>query len=129
MTHTCFEVFDSCPPENLYASDLHQEFSRIGHGLFLDHSTLNSQFLAADVFDGSSEIAQSLGGQIDLVNATFFFHKLGWDKQGTACKRIMAVLPPCAGSLLIGRHAGHITLLTLRARPGDGQRQTALSPQ
>jgi SAM-dependent methyltransferase len=111
-------AYDGCPPENLYASDLYAEFGSIGCDLFRDAPIFAAQFLAADVFDESSPLAQRLQGRTDIINATFFFHMWDWEKQVLAAKRIVALLRPRTGSLVVGRHAGHRSPGT--SAPGRG---------
>ncbi|KAJ6168339.1 hypothetical protein N7497_001182 [Penicillium chrysogenum] len=96
-------VFDGVPSENLYASDLRQDFYDIGYDLFNDHDHLKAQFIVADIFDDNSDLVKNLTNKIDIVNAASFFHLFDWDLQLLVAKRLVGLLQDKPGSLLIGR--------------------------
>ncbi|OQE38936.1 hypothetical protein PENCOP_c007G03133 [Penicillium coprophilum] len=99
-------VFDGVPSENLYASDLRQDFYDIGYDLFNDHDHLKAQFIVADVFDDNSDLVKNLTHKIDIVNAASFFHLFNWNQQLLVAKRLVGLLQDKPGSLLIGRQIG-----------------------
>ncbi|KOS36206.1 hypothetical protein ACN38_g13074 [Penicillium nordicum] len=99
-------VFDGVPSENLYASDLRQDFYDIGYDLFNDHDQLKAQFIVADIFDDSSDLVENLTHKIDIVNAASFFHLFNWNQQLLVAKRLVGLLQDKPGSLLIGRQIG-----------------------
>lgn len=100
------QVFDGVPSENLYASDLRQDFYDIGYDLFNDHDHLKAQFIVADIFDDNSDLVKNLTHKIDIVNAASFFHLFNWNQQLLVAKRIVGLLQDKPGSLLIGRQIG-----------------------
>ncbi|KAJ5448036.1 hypothetical protein N7445_002857 [Penicillium cf. griseofulvum] len=99
-------VFDGVPSENLYASDLRQDFYDIGYDLFNDLDHLKAQFIVADVFDDNSDLVKDLSDKIDIVNAASFFHLFNWNQQVLVAKRLVGLLRDKPGSLLIGRQIG-----------------------
>ncbi|KAF2014946.1 hypothetical protein BU24DRAFT_423865 [Aaosphaeria arxii CBS 175.79] len=99
-------VYDGAPSENLVGSDLKKEFMDIGYDLFRDGTTLKATFIAADIFDPESDL-KTIDGSMDIVYASHFFHLFNWDEQVDAAKRMVALLKPKAGSLVVGRHTGH----------------------
>ncbi|KAJ5617692.1 hypothetical protein N7537_002806 [Penicillium hordei] len=99
-------VFDGVPSENLYASDLRQDFYDIGYDLFNDHDHLEAQFIVADIFDDNSDLVKNLTHKIDIVNAASFFHLFNWNQQLLVAKRLVGLLQDKTGSLLIGRQIG-----------------------
>ncbi|KAJ5747909.1 uncharacterized protein N7511_009605 [Penicillium nucicola] len=101
-------VFDGVPSENLYASDLRQDFFDIGYDLFNDHDSLKSQFIMADIFDDNSDLVKALSNGINIVNAASFFHLFDWDRQVTIAKRLIGLLHDQPGSLLVGRQVGRV---------------------
>ncbi|KAJ5895224.1 hypothetical protein N7495_006915 [Penicillium taxi] len=101
-------VFDGVPSENLYASDLREDFFDIGYGLFADRETLKAEFITADIFDDESDLVKKLTSKIDIVNAASFFHLFNWDKQVIIAKRLVSLLNAQPGSLVIGRQVGCI---------------------
>lgn len=105
-SHHIRKIYDGVPGENLYASDLRQDFFDLGYELFQDRSSLQSKFIPADVFDDNSELIKSLAGQIDIVNAASFFHLFNWDRQVLIGKQLIKLLQAQSGSLIIGRQVG-----------------------
>ncbi|KAJ5090700.1 hypothetical protein N7532_009384, partial [Penicillium argentinense] len=99
-------VFDGVASENIYASDMRRDFFDIGYDLFADRNTLKSEFIMADIFDDNSDLVKKLTGSVNIVNAASFFHLFSWDQQVQAIKRVITLLRPEPGSLLIGRQAG-----------------------
>ncbi|KAJ5791574.1 uncharacterized protein N7518_008585, partial [Penicillium psychrosexuale] len=99
-------VFDGVASENLYASDLRQDFYDIGYELFNDRDHLKAQFIVADIFDDNSDLVKQLTHKIDIVNAASFFHLFNWDQQILVAKRLVGLLRDKPGSLLIGRQIG-----------------------
>ncbi|KAF2867678.1 hypothetical protein BDV95DRAFT_172554 [Massariosphaeria phaeospora] len=100
-------VYDGAPSENTYGVDLMNDFMEIGYDLFLDKATLKTTFMAADVFEKDSELNR-LDGEIDIVHAASFFHLFGWEGQLQAAKRMVSLVKPKPGSLIVGRHIGNI---------------------
>ncbi|CAI7616370.1 unnamed protein product [Penicillium bialowiezense] len=101
-------VFDGVPPENLYASDLRQDFFDIGYDLFNDHDSLKVHYIVADIFDDNSDLVKSLTDKIDIVNAASFFHLFNWGQQVAVAKRLVGLLHDKPGSLIIGRQVGRV---------------------
>jgi SAM-dependent methyltransferase len=95
-------VHDGAPSENMYASDLKANFWDFGYDMFLDKSSLKTQFIEADIFDANSELEQ-LDGKINIVNAASFFHLWDWDAQVKAATRVVKLLKPTSGSMIVGR--------------------------
>nr|A0A348HAY0.1 RecName: Full=O-methyltransferase phiE; AltName: Full=Phomoidride biosynthesis cluster protein E [fungal sp. ATCC 74256]BBG28502.1 putative methyltransferase [fungal sp. ATCC 74256] len=110
-------TYAGVPSENLYGVDLHQGFLDIGYELFRDSETLKSTLLAADVFDENSEVLKDVEGKIDVVHAGSFFHLFDWDQQVTAAKRVVRLLRPQPGSILVGKQAGDVNA-GQKSRPG-----------
>jgi SAM-dependent methyltransferase len=100
-------VYDGAPAENLYGSDLMQDFLDIGYDLFLDKDTLNATFIAADIFDPGPNLKQ-LNGTIDIVHAASFFHLFGYQQQVVAAKQIVALMKPKAGGVIVGQQIGNV---------------------
>lgn len=100
-------VADGAPPDQLFGTDLFPEYEAIGHELFRDSDTFKGRFIAADLFDNSAEsaLAES-AGTWDVVNIVMFLHIWDWDTQVVACKRILGLLSPKPGSMVIGAQTG-----------------------
>jgi hypothetical protein len=93
----------------LYGSDLQAEFLDIGYSLFKDATTLKSTFIAADIFDNAvlSPLHQ-LEGKLDIIWAGSFLHLFTWDSNVLAIKRMITLLKPVKGSMVIGKQMGNV---------------------
>lgn len=109
-------IADGAPATSLRGTDLQAGLMACGHDLFRDAELLplsigvqneNSAFLAADFLDesGGSPLVAWEGG-VDIVHASMFLHCFELPTQILACKRIVALLKPRPGSLLVGRSGG-----------------------
>jgi hypothetical protein len=86
---------------------LRPEFFDLGYKLFRDASTLQAKFLAADIWDPSSPLAE-LEGKVDIIYIASFLHLFNYEKQVAVCKRIVGLLREKKGSVVFGRKAGHL---------------------
>ena len=100
-------VYDGAPSENIYGTDLHGALMEAGYELFLDRGTLRSTFVAADIFDSSSALAQ-FEGQMDIIYAGSFLHLFDWENQVAAAKRLVALMRPHKDCLVVGQGFGHL---------------------
>jgi len=100
-------VSDGAPSENLYGCDLQKDFIDLGYDLFLDKSTLKSQFVVADIFNEQSDLHR-LRGKMDMVYAGSFFHLFGWAQQVQASKEVVKLLKSKKGSMIVGRQIGSV---------------------
>jgi SAM-dependent methyltransferase len=110
-------VYEGVPSEKLYGVDLHQGFLDVGYHLFRDRETLRSTLLAADIFDEENAALKQIEGSIDIVHAGSFFHLFDWNQQVCAAKRVVQLLKPQKGSMLVGRQAGDVNAGE-KSRPG-----------
>lgn len=119
---TCFGqdirrlVYDGVPSEKTYGSDLKLDFMQLGYEMFLDKETLKTTFVAGDVFDDESALSK-LHGQIDILQASAFFHLFDREKQKKVGHRVVKLLKPKEGSLLVGRQVGSV-------KPGEYSHRT-----
>lgn len=100
-------VADGAPSQNLYASDLRRDFWELGYELFRDRDTLASSFIEGDIFDAGSALT-ALDGQMDVVYAGSFLHLFDYEGQRKACERIVRLLRPKPGSVVLGRQVGSV---------------------
>lgn len=122
-------VFDGAPSENLYGLDIEEAFIKIGYEVFLDRDSLKSQFVVEDMMlaDGpksgsdrpqrfannasTSPITplvplSSLDEQISIIAANSFFHLYNYSDQLKLAKRMVQLLSPQPGSMILGRQLG-----------------------
>jgi SAM-dependent methyltransferase len=97
--------FDGAPSANTHGSDLSGDFFSVGYELFKDRDKLETTFVAADVFDDSSHLTE-LAGQMNIIYTGAFFHLFNLEDQEKIALRVVQLLVPQPGSLIIGRQAG-----------------------
>lgn len=114
-------VADGVDSANCYGSDYQLDFIELGYELFNDQSTLKSQFIAADIFDDTSELNR-LQSSVDIIGASSFFHLFNWDDQKKIAKRVVRLLRPHKDSLLVGRQIGDEIAGEKVRRSGSGSR-------
>lgn len=78
-----------------------------GYELFNDRDSLKSPFIEADILDENSPLVKDFAGQFSFINAMSFFHLFKYETQKIVAKRIVTLLRPQPGSVLVGRHVGH----------------------
>jgi len=99
-------VSDGVPSENCYGSDLRAEFLELGYELFKDKGKIKSTFIPANVFEYDSPLMQ-IYGQMSVVYTGSFFHLFDWDQQFEIAKRVVQLLKPESGVMVIGRQMGN----------------------
>lgn len=109
-------IADGAPAAQLRGTDLQAGLMASGHDLFLDAEKLplsdggdvqGKTFVAADFLDDSDNSPlKAWECSADIVHASMFLHCFELPTQVRACKRIVALLRPQAGSLFVGRTAG-----------------------
>ena len=121
-------VFDGAPSENLYGLDVEEGFIALSYDLFRDKATLKSHFVAEDMLladekkidlDGpgmtiieasTSPTALvplvSLDKGVSIIAANSFFHLYNYSEQLKLAKRVVQLLSPERGSLILGRQVG-----------------------
>ncbi|KAL4902295.1 hypothetical protein BDW74DRAFT_62756 [Aspergillus multicolor] len=95
-------IYDGAPASNLYGSDLRPEFLELGHDLFADHNS-KMHLIAADILDGDSELTAHLAGQVDITYISLFLHVFDFEQQVTVAKRVLDLLVPRPGPLIVCR--------------------------
>jgi SAM-dependent methyltransferase len=99
-------VLDGAPCVNTYGSDLRGDFFSIGYELFRDEDRLRTTFIAADIFNDSSQLT-TLAGQMNIIYTGALFHLFALDEQEKIAVRIVQLLAPQAGSMLCGQQSGN----------------------
>ncbi|KAK3385782.1 hypothetical protein B0H63DRAFT_560306 [Podospora didyma] len=99
-------VSDGAPSANTFGSDICGGYFSVSYELFKDKDHLQTTFIEADIFDESSPLTERLAGKINIVYTGAFFHLFSLEEQEKAAARIVSLLVPQAGSLIIGRQSG-----------------------
>ena len=113
-------VAAGAPAQNLYGADLRPEYTQLGYDLFKDRDRLEATFFSGNIFadqegtdvdpdDGKTENGFApLRGKLDIIHAASFFHLFSLNEQRALARRLIALLRPLPGSLVIGRQAGNV---------------------
>ncbi|KAI7536715.1 hypothetical protein KC331_g11318 [Hortaea werneckii] len=119
-------VADGVDSRNCYGADLQLDFLDLGYELFRDRESLQSTFITADIFDPASGL-MGIQGEIDIVDASSFFHLFNWDGQKAAAHTVTKLLRPQKDSIVVGRQMGHVDggEFTRRNEKGLGFRHNA----
>jgi len=114
-------VADGVDSSKCYGSDLRLDFIDLGYELFNDRDSLKSHFIAADIFDEDSPLKQ-LYGQIDIIDASSFFHLFTLPEQKQVARSVIKLMRPQKDSLVIGRQVGNSDPKEFARRNGEGTR-------
>lgn len=114
-------VSDGAPSENIYGAELRKEFIDLGYDLFRDRNTLKSKFVIGDIFDDSAESwFHELRGRIDIIYAASIFHLFNWEEQVSMAERVVGLLKPVKGSMVLGRQRGNLQPAEYEHRTNQG---------
>ena len=109
---------DGASVDTVYGADLFSEYEAIGHQLFQDRDRFEDRFFTADIFDDSADgLAVRSQGTWDIVNINMFLHIWDLNTQKAASKRIIKLLRPDPGSMIIGNQTGSTQPGELVLRP------------
>ncbi|SPQ20284.1 9062dc1e-1f17-46de-b7e8-2f327e6c427f [Thermothielavioides terrestris] len=102
-------VHDGAPAANLWGLEKQAEFITLAFDFFRDADRLAADhFIHADLLDREHPQARALEGNVDIVQLGMILHV--WDRAGQveACRRVVELLRPRPGSLVIGQSVGHL---------------------
>jgi len=114
-------VADGVDSRQCYGADLRLDFLQLGYELFNDRDTLKTRFIEADIFDQNSSL-KKLDGQIDIVNASSFFHLFDLEEQKQVARSVIKLMRPRKDSLIVGRQVGNANPREVPRRDGAGSR-------
>ncbi|KAL8644840.1 MAG: hypothetical protein Q9210_007044 [Variospora velana] len=121
-------VADGAPLDSLWGSDYFSEYEAAGHGLFRDADRFRNRFIVADLYDESdASVLQKTAGTWDVINIIMFLHIYDRTTQLRACKRILQLLSPATGSMVIGAQSATTEPGELRLKPpmvAEGEEKT-----
>jgi len=100
-------VHDGAPSENLWGAELKGDFLELGYELFRDRETFHAHFLEADIFDTEGPLKQ-LEGRMDLIQLGLFLHLFDLAGQAKACERVVGLMKPEKGVLILGQQIGSL---------------------
>ena len=109
---------DGAPVDAVYGADLFPEYEAIGHQLFRDQDRFKDRFCTADIFDDSADgLVVKSQGTWDIVNINMFLHIWDLSTQKAASKRILKLLRPDNGSMILGTQTGSMQPGEIVLRP------------
>lgn len=97
---------DGAPPNTLAATDYDRALWEVGYDLFLDCTSFaGCEFIEADFITGSDHF-NGHTGKFDMILATNFLHLFDIDVQADMAVRMLRLLRPVNGSLVVGLQGG-----------------------
>ncbi|KAK5746880.1 hypothetical protein LTR17_000511 [Elasticomyces elasticus] len=114
-------VADGVESSKCYGADLRLDFLELGYELFNDRDSLKSRFIAADIFDEDSPLKE-LYGQIDIIDASSFFHLFTLAEQKQVARSVIKLMRARKDSLVVGRQVGNVNPQEYPRRNGLGTR-------
>ncbi|KAK3616917.1 hypothetical protein LTR56_025634 [Elasticomyces elasticus] len=114
-------VADGVDSSKCYGADLRLDFLELGYELFNDRNSLKSRFIAADIFDEDSPLKE-LYGQIDIIDASSFFHLFTLGEQKQVARSVIKLMRPRKDGLVVGRQVGNVNPQEYPRRNGLGTR-------
>jgi SAM-dependent methyltransferase len=109
---------DGVPADNLYAVEIMQGFLDASFDFFGDRANPPAHFITADLLDESNTEVNDLLGTVDVVHISMVLHIWDWATQIRACERLVALLRPVPGALVLGRLIGRLEACNWRGPEG-----------
>ncbi|KAF4632853.1 hypothetical protein G7Y89_g5279 [Cudoniella acicularis] len=98
-------VIDGVASAQVIGLGLVPKFHELGKQLFRDGDKLEFKFYARDILDDAADW-KPLERRFDVLHLTNFLHIWNWDGQIKAVERLVRLVRPRAGSLLVGSGLG-----------------------
>lgn len=102
-------VADGVPSSQLIGLDIEAPLIELGYELFKDRSTLQSQFLVADIFAGDAQGTKWTDleeKKADIIHCSAFFHLFPLPQQTEAAKNVARLVRP--NGIIVGRQSGSV---------------------
>lgn len=111
------------PSAQLVGTDIRKEFWDLGYELFNDKDSLKSEFLEADLLAGDDlGPLSALAGKVDVIYAGTLLHLFDYAGQVQVVEKIIALLKPVKGAMLLGRQVGNTVAGETPRRTADAKR-------
>jgi hypothetical protein len=102
-------VYDGAPSKNLHGIEIVEDFVKLGYELFQDKESLRSEFLVANIMQPTSvSIYKHIQGETDIIYASSFFHLFMLEEQFELAMKVVRILRPREGSMILGRQLGSV---------------------
>lgn len=110
---------DGAPVASLFGLEVQPEFVDLAFDFFRDADRLPADhFLRADLMDRADARVRALEGSFDIVQLGMILHIWDRDGQVAACRRVVELLRPEPGSLIVGQSVGHLDGVSAPGRGG-----------
>ena len=129
-------VFDGAPADNLYASDLFEQYEDLAYELWNDRDIFpRNHYIKDDVLADNDQfmygnLMMNLGpGQADIIVINMFLHLFNYQNQLKVATRILRLLSHKPGSIILGSQAGVVNPIEQPLKPPfditeDGETRT-----
>ncbi|KAK3319920.1 hypothetical protein B0T19DRAFT_274575 [Cercophora scortea] len=109
---------DGAPSSCLVGLDTQAEFITLGYDFFNDRETFKGRFIHADILDTTNEEVKNLEGGFGVVLLGMVLHI--WDLEGQirACERVVQMLRPERGVMVVGQSVGSLVATEVVVREG-----------
>lgn len=111
-------VRDGAPSSALYGLEIQKEFIELAYDFFRDRDTFQGTFIHADLLDRSNEEVAAVAGTFGIVQLSMVLHIWDLEGQTVACERVIELLRPEKGVLIVGQSVGD---LVAKEFPGRGK--------
>lgn len=96
LGHVVRHLIAECgvPSHRLYGLDLQARFLDLGYELFRDQEASKATFVCGNMLGDDPRLEEQLGGRVDIIYASAFFHLFEREDQKKAAKRMVGFLKP-----------------------------------
>jgi hypothetical protein len=112
-------IYDGAPPLNCFGADIIPAYIDAGYKLFndVDRFPRDTQFFCPmDIFDTDLEsnvLLKDLGGKVDIIHTTAFFHLFSWHQQLVVAAQCLRLLrkqqrQDSKECLILGKQVGYV---------------------
>jgi len=102
-------VLDGAPASNLWGLELNPAFVEYAFDLFGDRDTFKAHFITGvDVMDVNNAELKPLEGSVDICQVNAFLHLWDLEGQKRVCERLVQLMTPAPGALIVGKHIGRV---------------------
>jgi SAM-dependent methyltransferase len=103
---------------NIFAIEKEAGFLDASFDFFGDRDRSPAHFIVGDLLDRDNEEMQALVGTVDVVHINMVLHVWDWAGQVRACERLVELLKPEKGALILGSKVGRLEAALWEAKPG-----------
>jgi hypothetical protein len=92
----------------MYGIELHGGFIDLAYDFFGDRATLAAHFIVGDLMDKSNEALRAIEGTVDIAHLGMVLHLWSLEGQIQFCERVVQLMRPLAGAVIVGHSAGRV---------------------